>query len=282
MLLSEGEGNMFTRRIFWRAVRPLPLLLAVLGCATAEPGSAGRVNVATVEARATAQALDDWVARVALLPLGTAVRQQVVGRAPADRTVEYLAAMLDAQSRDDVYGLYIAFDQMNWRDPRSMPWVDRRSWPQAAALDYDFHDARQDWYAGAKRSGKLHITEPYFDDGGSNITMVSVTRPVNDANGGFFGVAGADISLEDIQRHLKSSAGEMYLVSRSGRVIAHPKAELRLRKGYAGEELRNLPGGAAIAATPTGTSLVTLGGVSRTLVWTTAPLTGWRVVVSVP
>ncbi len=273
---------MFTRRALWRAVRPVPMLLVVLGCATAEPGPTGRVNVATLEARSTAQLLDDWVARIALLPLGTAVRQQVVGREPAARTIEYLAAMLDAQPRDDVYGLYVAFDQMNWRDPRSMPWVDRRSWPKPASLEYDFHDARQDWYAGAKSSGKLHITEPYFDDGGSNVTMVSVTRPVNDAAGRFFAVAGADISLEDIQRHLKSSVGEMYLVSRSGRVIAHPKAELRARKGYAGEDLRNLPGGAAIAAAPSGSTFVTVGATSRTMVWTTAPLTGWRVVVSVP
>jgi hypothetical protein len=260
----------------------LPVLLVVLGCVAAEPGPTGRVNVATVEASATAQLLDDWVTRIALLPLGTAVRQQVIGRAPADRTIEYLAAMLAEQPRDDVYGLYIAFDQMSWRDPRSMPWVDRRSWPKPATLAYDFHDARQDWYAGAKSSGKLHITEPYFDDGGSNITMVSVTRPVNDAAGRFFAVAGADISLEDIQKHLKSSVGEMYLVSREGRVIAHPKAELRVRKGYAGDELRNLPGGAAIAAAPSGNAFVPYGASSRTLVWTTAPLTGWKVVVAIP
>jgi len=76
----------------------------------------------------------------------------------------------------------------------------------AAIIDYDFHEPRQDWYAGARRDGKLHVTEPYFDDGGSNITMVSVTRPV-DAAGRFLAVAGADISLEDIQRHQKPSVG---------------------------------------------------------------------------
>jgi len=273
---------MFTRRSIWRAVRPVPLLLAVLGCATAEPGSTGKVNVATVEARATAQLLDDWVGRVALLSLGVAVRQQVIGRDPADRTVEYLTAILNDQPADEVYGLYIAFDRMNWRDPRSMPWVDRRSWPKAAILAYDFHEARQDWYGGAKRDGKLHITEPYFDDGGSNITMVSVTRPVNDTAGRFLAVAGADISLEGIQRHLKSSVGEVYLVSRSGRVIAHPNSDLRARKGYPGEELRNLPGGTIVAGAPSGNAFVPYGASSRTLVWTIAPLTGWKVVIAIP
>lgn len=135
------------------------------------------MNLAKVEADATAASLDDWVGRVALLTLGVAVRQQVIGRDPAPRTVEYLAAILHDRPADEVYGLYIAFDAMSWRDPRAMPWVDRRSWPRAAIIDYDFHEPRQDWYAGARRDGKLHVTEPYFDDGGSNITMVSVTRP---------------------------------------------------------------------------------------------------------
>lgn len=271
---------MMTRRLIGRALLPV-LLLTVSGCATGEP-SAGKVSIATAEARATAQQLDDWVARVALLSQATAVRQQVADRVPAERTVEYLAAMLNEQPADEVYGLYIAFDRMNVRDPRAMQWVDRKSWPKAAKLAYDFHDENQDWYAGAKQSGKLHITEPFFDDGGSNVTMVSVTRPVNDQAGRFFAVAGADIPLEGIQRHLKSSVGEMFVLSRTGRVIAHPDAQLRVRKGYAGEELRNLPGGATMAAAPSGSTFVQYGASSRTLVWTTAPLTGWKVVVSLP
>jgi len=76
--------------------------------------------------------------------------------------------------------------------------------------------------------------------------MVSVTRLVDDQAGRFFAVSGADISLDGLQRHLKSSVGEMFLVSRGGRVIAHPNTQLQARKGYAGEELRNLPGGVAV------------------------------------
>src|SRR5689334_7821682 len=216
---------MLNRRSIWWAMLPMPLLLAAFGCASTEMTSTGKASVATVEARAAAQMLDDWVGRVAMLSLGTAMRQQVAGREPAGRTVEYLAAILNAEPADEVYGLYIAFDQMSWRDPRAMPWVDRKSWPRAAVIGYDFHEARQEWYAAAKQSGKLTITEPFFDDGGSNITMVSVTRPVTDTGGRFFAVAGADIPLEGIQRHLKSSVGEMYLVSRAGRVIAHPNAD---------------------------------------------------------
>ena len=272
---------MMTRRWIGRAIAPVALL-AVVGWAAGAPGATGKVSIATTEARAAAEQLDNGVARAALLGQATAVRQQVIGLEPAPRTAEYLAAMLNEQPADEVYGLYIALDRMNWRDPRAMPWVDRRSWPKAAQIGYDFHDPGQDWYAGAKQSGKLHITEPFFDDGGSNITMVSVTRPVNDQAGRFFAVAGADIPLDGIQRHLKSSVGEMFVVSRNGRVIAHPNDQLRVRKGYPGEELRNLPGGAAVAAAPSGSAFVPYGASSRTLVWTTAPVTGWKVVISLP
>ena len=46
-----------------------------------------------------------------------------------------------------------------------------------------------------KTTGKLYVTEPYYDDGGSNIAMVSVTRPVTDETGWLIGVAGTDLSL---------------------------------------------------------------------------------------
>ncbi len=176
---TGGYTYMMTRRWIGRAVLPAALL-AVAGCAASAAGPTGKVNVATVEARATAQQLDDWLARVALLTEGTAVRQQVLGLEPAPRTLEYLAAMLNEQPADEVYGLYIAFDRMSWRDPRAMPWVDRKTWPKAGTIGYDFRDPKQIWYAGPKQSGKPSITEPFFDDGGSNVTMVSVTRPVND------------------------------------------------------------------------------------------------------
>ena len=92
----------------------------------------------------------------------------------------------------------------------------------------------------------------------------------------------ADISLEDVQKHLKSTVGEIYLVSAAGRVIAHPNAQLRMSKAYPGEELRSLPGGARVAASPSGNAFVPYGASSRTLVWATASITGWKVVISIP
>jgi hypothetical protein len=260
------------------------IVLVTLGCAGAARGpSPSSPTDAALEVRATAQLLDDWIARVALLPLGIAVRQQVLESDHDPRIIEYLATLLAATPpEDDVYGVYLAFEHKKWSEPLAMPWVDRKSLPRATIVGYDYHEGKWEWYAGPKRTGKPYVTEPYFDDGGSNITMVSATRPVRDEGGRFIGVAGADLSLQDIRKRLRPSTGEMYLVSRAGRVIAHPDTRLMLRKDYDGEELKNLPGGAEVAAQPSGSARITVGGVTRSLVWTTAPLTGWKVILSVP
>ena len=267
-------------------LRSTLLALCVLvsaGCATAsQNGRADADAAAMLEVRAVARLLDDWVERVALLPLGTAVRQQMIGPDPDGKVIDYLAAMLDAMPKDDVYGIYLAFEHKKFSEPLAMPWVDRRSWPRATIVQYDYHDAKHEWYQGPKRTGKPYVSEPYFDEGGSDIAMVSVTRPVRDAGGRFIGVAGADLSLQNISRRARVARGEIVLVSRAGRVISHPDARLMLRKGYAGEELKNLPGGAQVAAQPWGTAQVDARGVSRRLVWTSVNQTGWKVMMFVP
>ena len=257
---------------------------SLTGCAAlpGAPAVSDRVDAAQRRARATANALDAWVERIAMLPLGASMRQQVQGVEPDNRLIEYLAAILNEIPPRDVYGLYIAFEDKQWTDPLSMPWVDRKSWPKGTVVTYDYHDPKQEWYSGPKRTGALYITEPYFDDGGSDITMVSITRPVRDRTGRFIGVAGADISLQDIDTRLQSSDGDMFLVSKAGTVIGHPEARLMPRKDYAGESLSNLPAGAEIAAKASGSTKAAVNGTPRTFVWQTAPLTGWRVVISLP
>jgi C4-dicarboxylate-specific signal transduction histidine kinase len=258
--------------------------MSLTACAALPGGPAvsDRVDAAQRRARATADALDAWVERIAMLPLGASMRQQVQGVEPDGRLIEYLAAILNEIPPRDVYGVYIAFEDKKWTDPLSMPWVDRKSWPKGTVVTYDYHDPKQDWYSGPKRTGALYITEPYFDEGGSDITMVSITRPVRDRTGRFIGVAGADISLQDIDTRLQSSDGDMFLVSKAGTVIGHPEARLMPRKGYAGERLRNLPAGPVIAAQASGSTRAVVNGSPRTFVWQTAPLTGWRVVISLP
>ena len=86
-----------------------------------------------------------------------------------------------------------------------MPWIDRNSYPEATINQNDFHIEQPStiWFWGPKRSGQLVISEPYYDAGGSNVTMLSVNAPVIGPHGSFYGISGADISLDEMQELIK-------------------------------------------------------------------------------
>ncbi len=246
------------------------------------------------QVQAAAQDLDDFVSKVAVFPHSIAARQMALGSGPDPVVVPYLIHLL-REAPPEVYGVYIAFEHKGWREPLAMPWVDRKSWPHPAQVQYDFHDPKQDWYNGPKRTGKLYVTEPYYDDGGSNITMVSVTLPVYDDFGGLIGVAGADLALDQLGRmvdqlHLRyelgagrADSGEYaYLASRSGKLVTHPNEMLVLRQGFDGAGLSTLPDGRLVAGSPRGSARLEMDGVVRRVYWASAPLTGFKVVLNVP
>ncbi len=117
-----------------------------------------------------------------------------------------------------------------------MPWVDRKSWPNQVRLDYDYHDPKWEWYSGPKKSGGFYVTEPYFDEGGSEITMVTLAVPMFDVTSNFLGVATADLALDRIRTMVRAArlrgAAEngrggtnefAYLVSRAGKIIVQPE-----------------------------------------------------------
>lgn len=199
------------------------------------------------------RAMDDLIERIAMLPYVIGATQES-GAHKQPVKVSWLASLLEKCPISAVYGLYMVYDGKDWRDPDSDVWVDRKSWPGEAHLKYDFHDASQDWYQGAKQSGALHVTQPYFDEGGSDIDMVSITQPVYGDKGSFLGVAGVDVALDEMrkivrQMHIrnlgedlaadsgaasaKSSSGprfslgslreSAYLISETGAIIVSPE-----------------------------------------------------------
>ena len=133
------------------------------------------------EIRAAARRLDDFIARIGMLPRSTASRQQAYGRDPDPGMVPLMAQLLSQVPEDEVYGLAMAFEHKDWREEDSMPWVDRKSWPNKIKVEYDYHDPKQEWYSGTKNSRTFYVTEPYFDEGGSEITMVTLAVPMFDA-----------------------------------------------------------------------------------------------------
>jgi hypothetical protein len=110
------------------------------------------------------RSMDELVDRIAMLPYVIGATQ-TAGGAMNGVTVPWLASLLEYCPIQAVYGLYMVFDGKSWADPASDIWVDRKTWPNGARLKYDFHDPSQDWYHGAKVSGRMHVTQPYFDEG---------------------------------------------------------------------------------------------------------------------
>ncbi len=159
---------------------------------------------AVAEIRGAARRLDDYIARIGMLPRSTASRQLVFGRDPDPGMVPLMARLLSQLPEDEVYGLAMAFEHKNWQEEDSMPWVDRKSWPNKNRVGYDYHDPKQEWYSGTKSARTFCVTEPYFDEGGSNITMVTLTVPMLDAASNFLGVATADLALDRIREMVRS------------------------------------------------------------------------------
>ncbi|OPY84302.1 MAG: Phosphoserine phosphatase RsbU [Syntrophus sp. PtaU1.Bin208] len=103
----------------------------------------------------------------------------------------------------------------------------------SAQYDY-FH---LDWYQIPKELGRAVWSEPYFDEGGGNITMATYSVPfyryVNSKRT-FSGVVTADISLdwllEIVKKLIPEQTGYAFLVSRNGVFVIHPNKDYILRE----------------------------------------------------
>jgi signal transduction histidine kinase/DNA-binding response OmpR family regulator len=252
---------------------------------------------ALAEVEVHAIEIDALVGRVASLVTTMAAVQGLRGPDPAPDVMLELRRIMDSFPANEVFGAYYTFDNADYRDQMSMPWIDRNSYPEATINKNDYHIDQPStiWYWGPKKSGKLTISEPYFDGGGSDVTMLSVNAPVLGPEGQFYGISGVDISLDDMRELIKkvdiAMAGEgderesdfAYLVSPTGTIIAHPDSSLMIGEGNPGVNIAELPGGDAMMSAPSGeTTYAGEDGSERIVYWVTAPLTGWKVVLDVP
>jgi len=71
-----------------------------------------------------------------------------------------------------------------------------------------FDNFEKEYYMQIKSSGETYIMEPYvYQLRGKDIMMISIISPVYDAEGNFFGVAGCDLALADMQTQQYASTG---------------------------------------------------------------------------
>ena len=116
-----------------------------------------------------------------------------------------------------------------------------------ATPDYDY--LNQPWYRRAVDRKQAMWSEPYYDDGGGDIPMVTYSAPIADADtpdAPVLGVLTADITLQSLDNIVSQvqlgSRGYGYILSGDGRIITHSKPALRM------QPVQNLPAWRAVAS----------------------------------
>ena len=292
-------GRQINRSIVWT-------LALTIGCATAVVlalnswliySSARQTLIRETESfgnqitARTAEEMSVYLKQIAAVPTVMAQRQHLIGKDPDPDIIRFLASVLQTQPAE-IVSAYYAYEHRFPPDPKRLPIVTRSSFPNAekVADDYDQHDAHQEWYQKPKKTGALSITEPYYDAGSVNTTMVSVTVPLYTPQKQFYGVAGVDITLDGLAKRtaeLRILRDEFkdrefaMLVSEGGTIIAHPNKQLLLRKDFEGTKLSQLPEGKVVGNTRSGFQRAVINGQPRYLFWDTVPTANWKLIVSV-
>ena len=264
-------------------------------------------NEALKEVHDQIHSMDDLVDRMAMLPMAIA-SNQIANEKAGGVTVPWLASLLEHCPIQAVYGVYMILDDQDWKNTPTFRWVNRKSWPEAARLRYDFHDDSHSWYRGAKEKKGIFVTQPYFAEGGSDIEMISITQPVYDRKGAFIGVAGVDVALDEIRkivermhireleagpieaespslllgRNLRIASRELhesaYLFTTDGTLIVGPDVHKEHPAATAEERLHIRK---EIFSTPSGW-LRLKDGSGKVLYWAEGVRTGWKLVLEVP
>jgi|GEM_PF-916926 len=88
------------------------------------------------------------------------------------------------------------------------------------------------WYTKPKQENKLTVLDPFKYElaSGKEILMTTIAAPINGPDGEVLGVAGIDIALSSLQEMISKTKpfknGHSFLVSSSGKIIAHPREKL--------------------------------------------------------
>lgn len=94
-------------------------------------------------------------------------------------------------------------------------------------LGADYDPRKRDWYIAGKAQTQTFWTDPYFDDS-VNQMVVSVCKPIKDAQGKFIGVMALDVALSSINEQTnKLRVGEKgypIIVDKNNVIISHKDA----------------------------------------------------------
>lgn len=132
---------------------------------------------------------------------------------------------------EDIFGTTCAFEPYKYIQdsiyyaPYFFKQNNSISYKDLGNKEYDYFS--WNWYLIPKRLGKSFWTEPYFDEGGANINLITYSAPIfkfNDDSTEFIGVITVDMSLEWVNKIVGSikvkNGGFALLVSKLGTIIS--------------------------------------------------------------
>jgi sigma-B regulation protein RsbU (phosphoserine phosphatase) len=111
--------------------------------------------------------------------------------------------------------------------------------------EYDY--LHQEWYTKPIEQGKGTWSEPYIDEGGGEVAMITYSQPIINNNGEIYAIQTADIALNwlnDLMHELDSTTfsnlyfiedediqlDNSFIVTRKGTFVAHPDPKMLLNK----------------------------------------------------
>ena len=153
----------------------------------------------------------------------------------------------------------------------------------------------QDWYQIPRELGRATWSEPYYDEGGGNVLMATLSVPFYAGSGEqrrLKGIVTADIALDWLTKSIGAikvlDTGYAFLLSRNGTLITHPDAEriinetiFSLAEARNDSAMREL--GRRMIRGETGFApYLTYTGVKSRLYYAPVPSTGWTLAIVFP
>lgn len=148
-----------------------------------------------------------------------------------------------------------------------------------------FDTKGRSWYIQAVQNKGIAITEPYIDTA-TALMVLTVATPITDNNGNIIGVAGVDISIDDISKIMSGyqykDSGYAILVDSTGNILYHPNKELIMK-----DSIEKIDGdlsiiGKKMISNETGTEIITVEGKPHYISYSPIPLSKWAVGLLVP
>ena len=197
------------------------------------------------------------------------------------------------RSNSHVVGSAIAFEPAYYAEkgvlfsPYSYRTKDGIQRKQLGTEDYEYH--YMDWYQIPKLLGKPYWSEPYYDNGGSNLVMTTYSLPLYDVEGKLYAVFTADISLEwfaEKVNEVKLYPNSFnYMLGRGGTFLVSDRPEAILNESYFARPLLEgdkgmLEAGHRMVNGESGMSQFTRDDTEYFLFFAPVTTTGWSVCVA--